>query len=267
MALMIDETLQQKAILVHERLAIAYNAPIPFFSTKDPLSELVSSLLSHRTRNHDSGQAYKSLRARFSTWEAVRDAPTAEVEAAIVGVQWPEQKAPRIQQALRTVSERNHGDLTLDFLATMTVPTARAWLETLDGVGPKSSAATLLFSTLRMPALPVDSHHHRVAQRLGLIPPNMGPGPAHALLEGQLPTDWSAQQLYDNHEVLMLHGQRCCFFRNPACHRCPLLDLCPYGLAHTEKLLENRNHFHLPLLAEEPGAAHKSSTKKGQTSE
>lgn len=222
-------TLQHKALLVHERLAALYNAPIPFFSNKDPLSELVSALLSHRTRNQQSGQAYKTLRTRFPTWEAVRDAPTAEVEAAIAAAQWPEQKAPRIQAALRTITERNHGVLTLDFLETMAVPAARAWLEAINGIGPKTSAATLLFSTLRMPALPVDSHHHRVAQRLALIPATIGPGPAHALLEAQLPSDWSAQQLYDNHEVLMLHGQRCCFFRNPACPRCPVLDLCPYG--------------------------------------
>lgn len=221
--------LQSKALLVHERLAAAYGAPIPFFSNKDPLSELVSALLSHRTRNRESGQAYKTLRMRLPTWEAVRDAPTTEVEAAIAVAQWPEQKAPRIQAALRTITERNHGVLTLDFLGEMSVPAARAWLESINGIGPKSSAATLLFSTLRMPALPVDSHHHRVAQRLALIPATMGPGPAHAVLEAQLPPDWSAQQVYDNHEVLMLHGQRCCFFRNPACTRCPVLDLCPHG--------------------------------------
>ena len=157
------------------------------------------------------------------------DAPTAEVEAAIAAAQWPEQKAPRIQAALRAITERNDGALTLDFLADMSVTEARAWLEAINGIGPKTSAATLLFSTLRMPALPVDSHHHRVAQRLGLIPPTMGSGLAHAVLEAQLPPDWSAQQVYDNHEVLMLHGQRCCFFRNPACSCCPVLDLCPYG--------------------------------------
>lgn len=159
----------------------------------------------------------------------MRDAPTAEVEAAIAAAQWPEQKAPRIQAALRAITERNDGALTLDFLADLSVTAARAWLESINGIGPKTSAATLLFSTLRMPALPVDSHHHRVAQRLGLIPPTMGPGLAHAVLEAQLPPDWSAQQVYDNHEVLMLHGQRCCFFRNPACSCCPVLDLCPYG--------------------------------------
>lgn len=95
------------------------------------------------------------------------------------------------------------------------------------GVGPKTSAATLLFSRLRLPALPVDSHHHRVAQRLGLIPAGVPVGPAHRLLEAQLPADWNAQQVYDNHEALMLHGQRCCYHRSPDCPRGPVLDLCP----------------------------------------
>jgi len=207
-----------------------YGCPIPFFHELDPLSELISSLLSHRTRNADSGRAFKALRSQFGNWAAVRDAPVAAVQAAIQAVTWPEQKAPRIQAVLTAISEQR-GELALDFLAALPVPEARAWLERLPGVGPKTSAAVLLFSTLRLPALPVDSHHHRVAQRVGLIPATVDVGPAHALLAAQLPADWNAQQLYDNHEVLMLHGQRCCYFRGPACERCVLLELCPYGQA------------------------------------
>ena len=123
----------------------------------------------------------------------------------------------------------DRGEWSLDFLGTMPVRDARAWLEALPGVGPKTSAAVLSFSTLRRPALPVDSHHHRVAARTGLIPATLVVGPSHQMLAAQLPPDWDAQQVYDNHEVLMLHGQQCCFFQNPACGRCPLLDLCPYG--------------------------------------
>lgn len=214
---------------MHERLCAAYGCPVPYFADLDPLSELISSLLSHRTKNADSSRAFQELRARFPDWPAVRDAPTADVEAAISACTWPEQKAPRVQQALRLIGERRGGEVSLDFLADLSVPKARAWLEQLPGVGPKTSAATLAFSRLRRAALPVDSHHHRVAQRLGLIPANVDVGPAHALLEAQLPPDWTAQQVYDNHEVLMLHGQRCCFYQNPACPRCPILNLCLFG--------------------------------------
>jgi endonuclease-3 len=159
-------------------------------------------------------------------------------EDTIAAVTWPEQKAPRIQQVLREITARR-GELSLDFLAEMSVPEAREWLERLPGVGPKTSAATLLFSRLRMAALPVDSHHHRVAQRLGLIPSSLDVGPAHAVLEAQLPAGLSAQEVYDNHEALMLHGQQCCYHREPACHRCVVFTLCPTGQRLHPELTES----------------------------
>ena len=219
---------RDKVLEIHGRLCRLYGCPISYFHALDPLSELVSSLLSHRTRNADSGAAFKALRARFPDWSEVAAAPTAAVQAVIARATWPEQKAPRIQAILRAITAER-GALSLDFLAGMTVEAARAWLERLPGIGPKTSAAVLSFSTLRRPALPVDSHHHRVAVRTALIPAALAVGPSHRVLAAQLPPDWDAQRIYDNHEVLMLHGQRCCFHRGPACGRCPLLDLCPFG--------------------------------------
>jgi endonuclease III len=225
----ITSGLRQRALEVHERLCVAYGCPLPYDPQLDPLSELVATLLSHRTRNADSQRAFELLRARFPDWAAVRDAPTEQVEACLASCTWPELKAPRLQQVLREISARRGGDLDLAFLGELLVTEARAWLESLPGVGPKTSAAVLLLSQLRRPALPVDSHHHRVAARLGLIPPNMPPGRAHAYLEAQLPADWSAQQVWDNHGALMLHGHRCCYPQKPACERCPVLERCPFG--------------------------------------
>ena len=227
-----DPELVQKALLVHDRLCAEYGCPIAYFHDLDPLSELVSSLLSHRTKNADSHRAFQNLRAQFPDWAAVRDAPTEAVEVALAPCTWPEQKAPRVQEVLRRIADER-GALSLDFLEDLPIPEARAWLERLPGVGPKTSAAVLAFSRLRGRALPVDSHHHRVAVRLGLIGPRVDVGPSHALLEAQLPPEWTAQQVYDNHEALMLHGQRCCFFQSPACGRCVVLDLCPFGQART----------------------------------
>ncbi len=227
------QDLKAKALVIHERLCAVYGCPIPYFHTLDPVSELISSLLSHRTRNADSGRAFKALRARYPDWHAMMHAPTEDVEATIEGVTWPEQKAPRLQAVLHAIEER-HGSLSLDFLKDMPVEEARAWLESIPGIGPKTSAAVLSFSVLRKAALPVDSHHHRVAQRTALIPQSTAVGPSHAVLAALLPEDWDAQQVYDNHEVMMLHGQRCCFFKNPACERCAVLDLCPTGQGRME---------------------------------
>src|SRR5690349_8460255 len=101
--------LKQKLLQVHERLCAEYHCPIPFFSNRDPLSLLVSSLLSHRTKYADTGRAVRQLHSTFDTWEAIRDAPVAEVQAAISAATWPELKAPRIQQVLRLITERVGG--------------------------------------------------------------------------------------------------------------------------------------------------------------
>jgi endonuclease-3 len=269
------ETLAAKALAIHERLCAVYGCPIPYFHSFDPLSELVSSLLSHRTRNADSGRAFKALRTRYADWEFLRDAPVAEIEETIRGVTWPEQKAPRLKAVLRAIAER-HGSLTLDFLADMPVVEARAWLESIPGIGPKTSAAVLSFSTLRRAALPVDSHHHRVAQRTGLIPLAMSVGPSHAALAALLPPDWGAQQIYDDHEVMMLHGQRCCFHRDPACRRCAILDLCPTGqgrvgegaaetLAGTDSGVETRPFGSAEYEAPPKGRSIGTDSKSGLT--
>lgn len=229
-----ERALRDKALAAHRRLGEAYGCPLPWFAERDPLSTLVSALLSHRTHNADSGRAFRALRERFPTWEEVRDAPVGEVEAAVAAATWPEQKAPRLQDVLRRITARR-GELSLGFLAGLPVAAARAWLEALPGVGPKTSASVMLFSNLHRPALPVDCHHHRVAVRLGLVKPSVPVADAHAVLEHQLPANFTARDMYDHHEALMLHGQRCCHAARPACERCPVIDLCPYGQAQTAR--------------------------------
>ena len=56
-------------------------------------------------------------------------------------------------------------------------------------------------------------------------------GTSHAALSALMPEDWDAQAVYDHHEVLMIHGQRVCHWRDPACTACVLLDICPTGQA------------------------------------
>jgi len=217
---------------VHNRLSEVYGRNIKYFHDIDidPLSELVSALLSHRTRNSASGQAFKNLRLLFGNWGAVRDAPTAIVQNAIAPCTWPEQKAPRIQQVLKKITELRD-DLSLDFLQHMEVSAARHWLEALPGVGPKTSAAVISFSNLRGKALPVDSHHFRVATRLGIIDEKIGEAKAHRVLEEMLPENFTAQEVYDHHQVMMKHGQNICLYHNPKCKSCLVLDLCPTGQA------------------------------------
>jgi endonuclease-3 len=216
-----DESLQAKIKSVHERLVEAYGEPRRQ-DPMPPLDQLVSTILSQNTNDVNRDRAYRRLRERFPTWPQVRDAPVEEVVEAIRPGGLANQKAPRIQKALRRITEER-GELSLDFLADMPLEQAREWLMGLDGVGPKTTAIILLFS-LGRPAFPVDTHVHRVSQRLGLIGERVSAENAHELLEGRLPSEW----YYALHLNLVRHGRQVCQARNPKCDECVLSDLCDY---------------------------------------
>jgi len=214
--------LSAKALEVTRRLTELYG--VAEWSKKDPLSMLVDIILSHRTRDEQTAAAYDNLLKRFGSWEAMRDAPTSEVQETIDNVNWPEVKAPRLQALMRRITEER-GELNLDFLRDLPVEEGAAWLDRLEGVGPKTTAAVLLFSS-RKPILPVDTHVHRVSIRLGLIGKKVTADHAHALLLALLPND--AQTIYNFHKALLRHGQRVCVYDRPRCEKCILTDLCDY---------------------------------------
>src|SRR5205085_8570376 len=99
----------------------------------------------------------------------------------------------------------------------------------LGGVGPKTAACVLLFSCGK-PALPVDTHVHRVSLRLGLVPPKANAEQAHALLEEIVPP----AEVYRFHMNLIRHGRQICKAQRPQCSACPVLDLCPFGKSVTQ---------------------------------
>jgi endonuclease-3 len=214
--------LSEKALEIAQQLT-AYYGELPF-SNKDPMSMLVDILLSHRTRDEQTAAAWENLLKRFGSWEAVRDAPTSEVEETIANVNWPEVKAPRLQKIMREITEER-GSLNLDFLCKLPVEDAAAWLNRFEGVGPKTTACVLLFSC-ELPILPVDVHVHRVSGRLGLIGKKVTADAAHNLLQALLPND--SRVIYNFHKGLLRHGQRICVFERPRCSQCPITDICDY---------------------------------------
>jgi len=214
--------LSAKALEVTRRLTEQYGE-VPF-SSKDPMSMLVDILLSHRTRDEQTAAAWANLLKRFGSWEAVRDAPTNEVQDTIANVNFPEVKAPRIQAIMRQITEER-GNLNLDFLRNLPVEESAAWLNRFEGVGPKTTACVLLFSC-QQPLLPVDVHVHRVSIRLGLIGKKVTADNAHALLQALLPQN--SRAIYNFHKALLRHGQRVCVFERPRCEKCMITDVCDY---------------------------------------
>ena len=208
------------------RLSPLYGEPV-WRPHGDPMTELVLTILSQNTSDSNSGRAFMRLRHRFPTWEALLDAPVAEIEQAIAVGGLARIKAPRIKAALEAVHEKR-GSFDLEFLRDLPLDEAKAWLRELKGVGPKTAACVLMFA-LGRPALPVDTHVHRVAQRLGFVPAKATAEQAHDILEGML----AADEIYAFHISLIKHGRRLCRAQRPLCAECPLLDGCPVGQAQT----------------------------------
>jgi endonuclease-3 len=188
------------------------------------LDELVLTILSQNTSDRNSERAYAAMRERFPTWEQVRDADTGALADVLRPGGLADQKAPRIQAALRAVAATGHDDL--EWLAGLAPADAEAWLVALPGVGRKTAACVLLFS-LGEPVMPVDTHVLRVAGRLGLIPPGTSADSAHDLLTDLVP----GARMLEAHLLLIRHGRTTCTARNPRCGGCVLLDRCPHGQA------------------------------------
>lgn len=244
---------------VIRRLDEAYGIP-EWRPHRDPVSELVLTILSQNTSDSNSGRAFARLLERFPRWDAVADAPLGELIEAIQPGGLAPTKGPRIQAVLREIRARRGPDgqaaYDLSFLGEMPLEEARAWLAALHGVGPKTVACVLMFA-LGMPAMPVDTHVFRVAMRLGLIAERVprseqrakgkgqpgegkgqrvegkGPGQgataamtaekAHGLLEAMV----APEDYYAFHIGLIKHGRRTCTAQRPACGVCVLGDLCP----------------------------------------
>ncbi len=215
-------SLKRRARQVNAILSDYYGPPTRPNGRADPLSELIAVILSQHTSDVNSERAFDSLCARFPSWEAVSTAPVAEVAEAIRSGGLAVVKAPRIQRVLTQILEAR-GELSLDFLADLPLEDARAFLRALDGVGPKSAACVLLFS-LGQPAMPVDTHVHRVAGRLGFIGPRTTADAAHEQLERMVPP----AEVYAFHVNLIRHGRETCKAQRPRCPRCPVNALCPY---------------------------------------
>ena len=213
--------LSKRAIKIHKILLDVFGnptwrAPLP------PVDELVSTILSQNTNDLNRDRAFNALRTKFPTWEAVRDARTKDVIAAIRPAGLANQKGPRIQKVLHAITEER-GSLDLSFLKDLPIEEARSWLTRFKGVGPKTAAIVLCFS-LDRPAFPVDTHIYRVTGRIGLRPEKMTVEQAHPYLESLLPPE----TYYAAHLNLIRLGREICHARKPDCPNCPIRKLCEY---------------------------------------
>lgn len=192
------------------------------FRPHDGMDELVSCILSQSTTDANRDRGFDALKARYPNWAEVHHAPTEELIDTIRPAGLANSKGPRIQAAVAQIYEER-GEYNIDFLEDLLEDDAKAWLQRLPGVGPKTAAIVLCFGYGKA-AFPVDTHIHRVGKRLGFLPPKISADKAHPVMEAIVPPS----EYYAFHLQMIYHGRKICKARNPQCERCPIAAYCDY---------------------------------------
>lgn len=197
-------------------------APLP---RRSPIGALVKSLISGRTRDAVSLAAYERLCRRFPSPAELARAPVARIRHAIADVTFAEAKAQWLTDTMRQIA-RERPDFDLDFLGTIPLDAALAWLERLPGVARKVAAATLNGSRLNRPVFIVDTHVLRVMLRLGFVGPGADMQAASEQVTAGAP-NWGGDGFLLFHIGTKRVGQLFCRPDIPHCVHCPLAFDCP----------------------------------------
>ncbi len=233
-----------------------YGAPWPI-RKYDPMEELVSCILSQHTADANSFPAFERLRSKYPTWGAIAALTQAQLAREIRQAGLANQKAKSVLASLGKIKDL-HGDYTLEPLRGMSLNDARNWLTQLPGVGPKTANIVLLFG-FEMPAIPVDTHVHRVSRRLGLIQKATSESRAHIELEAITPRALRRRL----HVALIQHGRSVCHARKPACDKCPLTKKCDY-FNEDESLRSGANDRRSPARTSPRPSARRAEARKGR---
>jgi len=208
---------------INRRLASNFGVPEPGPHELPPVWNLVLTILSQNTTDTSRDRAFAALRKKYPTFPRLAAADAEELAETIRPAGLARAKSASILAALSRLKQER-GGYTLDFLKSMPLPEARAYITSFGGVGVKTANILLLFS-FGFPAFPVDTHVFRVAKRLELVPPSASPEKTAFLLEPHIP---EGAHVCMHLNIIQL-GRGICRPRNPLCLSCPLLKVCPTG--------------------------------------
>ena len=188
--------------------------PWNWHTRQTPFQVLIGTVLSQRTRDKKTDEAAKALFSRYPSAEMLAAADVEEIARLIRPANYYNTKALRIKEISKIILEKHSGN-TPD-----TVPE----LMQLPGVGKKTAACVMVYGFGKK-ALPVDTHVHRISNRIGLIK-TRSPDESEKELWKLVPEDY----IMHYNELMVKHGQNICRPISPLCHECPIVEFCEYGL-------------------------------------
>jgi endonuclease-3 len=211
---------EDPAVKILRLLAARYgNDPWNWHTQQTPFQVLIGTVLSQRTRDEKTDAAARALFSRYPSPETLAGAEVEEIEKLIRPVNYYRTKAKRIHDICAILLARHNGR----------TPDTIAELMKLPGVGRKTASCVMVYG-FRRPALPVDTHVHRIANRIGLVRTREPEETERALCE-VLPE----RHLMSCNELMVKHGQTICRPRGPKCEGCPLAGACLYASGAQER--------------------------------
>ncbi len=183
-----------------------------FHRKEDPFFTLIFTVLSARSRDPQTEKAAEALFARFPAMESLAAAKAAQIEKSIKSIGLFRQKARRIKQISQLPLQKYGGK----------VPATMDELLQLPGVGRKTASCVLIYA-FRKPAIAVDTHVHRISNRIGLVNTKTAEQTEKALMQLVSRGRWLGIN-----ELFVKHGQQICLPRKPKCQICPVKHYCSY---------------------------------------
>ncbi len=183
-----------------------------FHSNEDPFFVLIFTVLSARNRDAQTYKAATALFGKFPAMKEIAAAKISDIEKTIRFIGLFRQKAKRVKQISHLLLQKYNGK----------VPDSMDELLQLPGVGRKTASCVLIYA-FNKPAIAVDTHVHRISNRIGLAK-TKSPEQTEKSLMQLLPKE----KWLDINEVLVKHGQQICLPIKPRCPVCPVKGYCSY---------------------------------------
>ncbi len=180
--------------------------------TEGPFSILIGTILSARTKDENTTKVVKKLFSRYKTPQALAKAKVRDVERLIKSIGFYHVKTKRIIQVASIIDSQYKGKVPENFEKLIELP----------GVGRKTANCVLVYA-FDTPAIPVDTHVHRISNRLGLVDTKM-PEETEMELRKKIPKKYWLQI----NDTFVMFGQNICKPISPMCDICKIKTKCNY---------------------------------------
>lgn len=177
-----------------------------------PLSILIGTILSARTRDESTSAVVKELFLKYKTARSLAKAKLPDVEKIIKRTGFYHVKAKRIIEVASIIDTKYSG----------LVPKTMEELTSLPGVGRKTANCVLVYA-FDVPAIPVDTHVHRISNRLGLVKTKV-PEDTEIELMKKIPREYWIRI----NDTFVMYGQNICKPISPMCSVCQIKKECSY---------------------------------------